>query len=114
MSTVRIGVAGLGYWGPNLARNFAAPPGVALTWLCDERPEQLEHVGAQHPGTRRTSDLEDLLADETLDAIVLAPPAPTHAELAVRVLEAGKHCFVEKPLAQTVADAERAVAAARE
>ncbi len=48
-----------------------------------------------------------------LDAIALATPVPTHADLAVRVLEAGKHCFVEKPLAQSVADAERAVAAAQ-
>src|SRR3954447_19941414 len=102
MTTVRIGVAGLGYWGPNLARNFGALPGVELAWLCDERPEQLERVGVQHPGARRTSDLNDLLGDEALDAIVLATPVPTHAELAVRVLEAGKHCFVEKPLAQSV------------
>ena len=61
-----------------------------------------------------TGDLDALLADDTLDAIALATPVPTHAELAVRVLEAGKHCFVEKPLAQSVADAERAVAAAAE
>jgi len=60
-----------------------------------------------------TSQLDDLLNDETLDAIVLATPVPSHAQLAVRVLEAGKHCFVEKPLAQSVADGERAVAAAR-
>src|SRR6185503_881005 len=53
-----------------------------------------------------------LLGDPELDAIVLATPVPTHAALATRVLEAGKHCFVEKPLAQSVADAERAVAAA--
>src|SRR4051794_8864887 len=112
MSTVRIGVTGLGYWGPNLARNFAALPGVELAWLCDERPEQLERVGAQHRGARRTGDLGDLLADDTLDAVVLATPVPTHAALATRVLEAGKHCFVEKPLAQSVADAERAVEAA--
>jgi predicted dehydrogenase len=64
------------------------------------------------PGARMTDRLEDLLEDGTLDAIVLATPVPTHAELAVRVLEAGKHCFVEKPLAQSVVDAERAVAAA--
>src|SRR5919205_863496 len=83
---VRIGVAGLGYWGPNLARNFAALPGCELTWCGD--PE--------------------------LDAIVLATPVPTHAALAEAVLRAGKHCFVEKPLAQSVADAERAVTAARE
>src|SRR5208282_2231690 len=56
--------------------------------------------------------IEDLLEDESLDAIALATPVPTHADLAVRVLEAGKHCFVEKPLAQSVADAERVVAAA--
>jgi predicted dehydrogenase len=59
-----------------------------------------------------TDRIEDLLEDETLDAIVLATPVPSHADLAVRVLEAGKHCFVEKPLAQSVADAERVVAAA--
>jgi len=113
MSTVRLGVVGLGYWGPNLARNFAALPGAELVWLCDDRPEQLERVGAQHPGVRRTADLGDLLADDALDAVVLATPVPTHAALATTVLEAGKHCFVEKPLAQSVADAERAVEAAR-
>jgi predicted dehydrogenase len=60
-----------------------------------------------------TAELDDLLADETLHAIAVATPVPSHAALAVRVLEAGKHCFVEKPLALTVADAEQAVAAAR-
>jgi predicted dehydrogenase len=59
-----------------------------------------------------TGCLEDLLEDERLDAVALATPVPTHAELAVRTLEAGKHCFVEKPLAQTVSDATRVVAAA--
>src|SRR3954467_10728193 len=113
MSTVRIGVAGLGYWGPNLARNFAALPGVELRWLCDEQPERRDHAGPSHPEARQTGDLGELLADDELDAIVLATPVPTHAELTVRVLEAGKHCLVEKPLAQSVADAERAAAAAR-
>ena len=59
-----------------------------------------------------TTELDELLGDPSLDAVALATPVATHADLAVRVLEAGKHCFVEKPLAQTVADAERAVAAA--
>jgi predicted dehydrogenase len=85
-----------------------------VRWLCDARPEPLERVGASHPGARRTTELEDLLIDPELDAIVLATPVPSHGPLAARVLEAGKHCFVEKPLAQTVADAERAVAAARQ
>jgi predicted dehydrogenase len=108
-----VGVAGLGYWGPNLARNFAALPNAELRWCCDDRPEVRERFAAQYTGARVTGDLDDLLADAGLDAVVLATPVPTHAALAIRVLEAGKHCFVEKPLALTVAGAERVVEAAR-
>jgi predicted dehydrogenase len=106
-------VVGLGYWGPNLARNFDGLADAELAWCCDERDEVRAKLAAKHPRTRFTGDMEDLLADDALDAIVLATPVPTHAALALRVLEAGKHCFVEKPLAQSAADAERAVAAAR-
>jgi predicted dehydrogenase len=108
-----IGVVGLGYWGPNLARNFMALPSTQLRWCCDERAEIRDRFALQFPDARFTADLADLLDDPELDAVVLATPVPSHAELAVRVLEAGKHCFVEKPLAQTVADAERAVDAQR-
>ena len=111
--TLRIGVAGLGYWGPNLARNFAALPGCELAWCCDASEVALAREAPRFPGARFTDRLEDLLADPALDAVALATPVPSHAELAVRVLEAGKHCFVEKPLAQSVADAERVVAAAQ-
>jgi predicted dehydrogenase len=111
MKTVRVGVAGLGYWGPNIARNLAAIAGVELAWCCDESAGVREKLAPAFPGTRFTGDLEDLLADDDLDAIALATPVPTHAALAERVLAAGKHCFVEKPLAQSVADAERVVAA---
>jgi predicted dehydrogenase len=111
-SPLRVGVAGLGYWGPNLARNFAAIAGCELAWCCDASPEARARIGRQFPGARLTDDLGQLLADPDLDAVVLATPVPTHSELAVRVLESGKHCFVEKPLAQSVADAERAVTAA--
>ena len=110
--SVSVGVAGLGYWGPNLARNFAALPGCELTWLCDASGPVRDSVAARIPGVPITPQLDDLLADPALDAVVLATPVPTHADLAVRVLEAGKHCFVEKPLALSVADAERAVGAA--
>ena len=111
-SPLRLGVAGLGYWGPNLARNFAAIPGCELAWCCDASSDARARIGRQFPSARLTDDLGELLADPELDAIVLATPVPTHAELAVRVLESGKHCFVEKPLAQSVAEAQRAVAAA--
>jgi len=109
---VTIGVVGLGYWGPNLARNFDALPSATLRWCCDADEAIRARYAAQYPATRFTAKLDDLLDDPELDAIVLATPVPTHGTLAVRVLEAGKHCFVEKPLAQSVADAEAAVAAA--
>ncbi len=111
---VRVGVVGLGYWGPNLARNFAAIGGCELAWLCDASPDARAALERSFPGARSTGDMDDLLGDEALDAVVLATPVPTHAELAIRVAQAGKHCFVEKPLATNAADAERAVAAAEQ
>jgi len=112
VDAVRVGVVGLGYWGPNLARNFHALADAELVWCCDASQAARERTAPIVPGARMTDRLEDLLDDETLDAIALATPVPSHSELAVRVLEADKHCFVEKPLAQSVRDAERAVAAA--
>ncbi len=105
-------MVGLGYWGPNLARNFDRLPGCELRWCCDAAAERRERLALHHPDARFSGRLEDLLEDEALDAIVLATPVPTHAALAQRVVEAGKHCFVEKPLATSAVDAERAVAAA--
>jgi len=111
---VGVGVTGLGYWGPNLARNFDRLPGAELSWICDGSEEALGRHAAAFPEARASTDLDDLLRDRGLDAVVVATPVPTHAGLAERVLAAGKHCFVEKPLAQSAADAERVVAAARE
>ena len=108
----RIAVAGLGYWGPNLARNFAALPGSEVRWLCDADEDALARAAAALRVARASTSLDEVLADPDVDAVVLATPVPTHADLAVRVLEAGKHCFVEKPLAQSATDAERAVEAA--
>jgi predicted dehydrogenase len=110
---IRVGLVGLGYWGPNLARNFAALAGSELRWLCDADENALAQAGAALRGPRTTTSLDEVLADPQVDAVALATPVPTHAELAARVLEAGKHCFVEKPLAQDVAHAEAAVEAAR-
>jgi predicted dehydrogenase len=110
---VRIGVVGLGYWGPNLARNFDALPGCELAWVCDGSIERLNAFRGRFPHARETTELDELLADPDLEAVAIATPVPTHATLACRVLEAGKHAFVEKPLAQSVDDAEEVVAAAR-
>ncbi|HTP19745.1 MAG TPA: Gfo/Idh/MocA family oxidoreductase [Solirubrobacteraceae bacterium] len=112
--SIRIAVVGLGYWGPNLARNFDAIPGCELAWVCDPSADAREHIATRFPLAAVTADASEVLADESVDAVALATPVATHADLAVRALEAGKHCFVEKPLAQSVADAERVVAAADE
>jgi predicted dehydrogenase len=109
---VTVAVVGLGYWGPNLARNFDAMPGCELRWCCDGDAAVRERLAQTFGGARFTDSLDAVLADPELDAVVLATPVPSHAELAIRVVQAGKHCFVEKPLARSAADAERVVKAA--
>jgi predicted dehydrogenase len=114
VTPVSVGVVGLGYWGPNLARNFERLRETELRWICDASEQSRAHWAPQFPNARVSAELDDLLADPELDAVAIATPVPLHADLAVRVLRAGKHCFVEKPLAQSVADAERVVDAAGE
>ena len=111
---MKVGVVGLGYWGPNLARNFDRLPDVELAWLCDADDDRRGSLAQMFPDARETADLAEMLADPELDAVAVATPVPSHAAVAEQILGAGKHCFVEKPLAQTVADAERTVAAAEE
>ncbi|MCB1185392.1 Gfo/Idh/MocA family oxidoreductase, partial [bacterium] len=111
-SPVRIGVVGMNYWGPNLARNFARLPEAELRWCCDLDEEVLERHRPAYPSTRFTRQLDDVLGDPETDAVVIATSVPTHAALAKRVLEAGKHVFVEKPLALTGADAREVTALA--
>jgi predicted dehydrogenase len=109
---MNVGVAGLGYWGPNLARNFDLL--TELSWICDASPELLEKQAKRYPRAKATTRFEDLLEDPKLDAVVIATPVPTHARLAKQALEAGKHVFVEKPMAMNAADAEEIVALAEE
>ena len=100
-----VGVVGMNYWGPNLARNFARLKDCDLRWLCDLDERLLERHASAYPGVQTTTDLDEMLADPKLDAVIIATSVPTHAALALRALDAGKHCFVEKPLALTASDA---------
>jgi predicted dehydrogenase len=100
-----VAVVGLGYWGPNLLRVLRERPDVEVLWICDVDPERLERCERRHPGIRSTTDLGKVLADPDLDAVLLATPVFTHYELAKRCLDAGKHTFVEKPLAPSTAEA---------
>ena len=103
---VRVGVVGLGYWGPNLARNFDRLPGAELAYCCDLDQTNLAKARSLYPEAVVTDDLDLLLTDDTLDAIVVATSVPTHYALGKRVLDAGKHAFIEKPIALKAADAQ--------
>jgi predicted dehydrogenase len=102
-----VAVAGLGYWGPNLVRNFEEL--AELSWLVDLDPQLRERFGARYPNARTTGELDEVLADDSVDAVVVATPVPTHYALAKRVLEAGKHVMVEKPPAMRAAEMDELV-----
>jgi predicted dehydrogenase len=103
---VRVGVVGLGYWGPNLARNIERLADAELAYCCDLDEANLAKARGAYPNAVVTDDLERLLGDDTLDAVVVATSVPTHYALGKRVLEAGKHAFIEKPIALKAAQAE--------
>ena len=110
----RVGIVGLGYWGPNVARNLSAMENCELAWCCDFSEASRARWSAVYREAKFTASLDDVLSDPDLDAVAITTPVSTHAELAERVLEAGKHCLVEKPLSQDVASAERIAALAEE
>jgi len=110
----KVGVIGLGYWGPNLARVILDQEGVELSWLCDRDEERLNRHARRYPSAKRTGRYQDLLEDPELDAVFIATPVFTHFELARDALNAGKHTFVEKPLAASVDEAEQLLALAEE
>jgi predicted dehydrogenase len=114
VEALRLAAVGLGYWGPNLARNLDELPGAELAWICDRDEEQLERYGARFPDARKTTSFDDVLADESVAAVAIATPVVTHFELAREALLAGKHVFVEKPLALSSALGEQLLALAEE
>jgi predicted dehydrogenase len=105
-----LGVVGLNHWGPNLVRNFAQLANVA--WLCDLDPEKLTKQAAGHPHAKATASFAEILTDDSVDAVAIATPVPTHHALAKQALEAGKHVFVEKPPAMRAAEMDELVALA--
>ena len=111
---IRLAQIGVGYWGRNLLRNFAALPGAQVVWACEVREAARLEAAQAHPSLQTTSSVEDVLEDETIEAVVIATETPRHFPLAEAALRAGKHIFVEKPLAQSADQAERLVALAAE
>lgn len=96
---IGVGVVGLGYWGPNLLRVLTEMPGADVRAICDLDAERLARFAKRHPTVRATAELDDLLSASDIDALIIATPVFSHYDIAVRSLDAGKHTFVEKPLA---------------
>ncbi len=111
---VNVGVVGLGYWGPNLVRNLSELPMAEAVWMCDLRPNVLETLGRRFPAVRQTREFDEVLDDDRVDAIAVVTPVSTHYTLAMRALEAGKHVFVEKPLAPSSREARDLIRTAQE
>jgi len=109
---LRVAVIGAGYWGPNLVRNFSEAPGGEAVAVADLSEERLAAIRKRFPAVRTTRDHRELFADKDVDAVCIVTPISTHRALAEEALASGKHVFVEKPLAGTVADAEAIVRAA--
>lgn len=109
---LRVAVIGAGYWGPNLVRNFSEAPGANVVAVADLSEERLAGIRKRFPAVRTTTDHRSLLADPDIDAVCVVTPISTHRPLAEEALAAGKHVFVEKPLAGSAADAEAIAAAA--
>jgi predicted dehydrogenase len=112
--TLQIGIVGAGYWGKNLLRTFGKLAGARIAEVCDLDPKLLEAAKKDHPDARTTSDLHAMLARPDLDAILVATPPSRHHTMALAALRAGKHVWVEKPLALTAAEGRELVQAAEQ
>ena len=99
---LNIGIVGCGYWGPNLLRNFYILPHCRVKVACDKRKDRLAHMKSLYAGIETTTDFDVVVNDDEIDAIVIATPVRFHYEMAKQCLEAGKHAFIEKPMASSV------------
>jgi len=106
---LRIAVIGLGYWGPNLVRNLADTPGARAAMACDSDPERCAAIARRYPSLHVTSDLQEVMRSPDIDAVCIATPVATHYDLARQAFLRDKHVLVEKPLTNSVRDAERLV-----
>lgn len=112
--TIKVGLVGCGYWGPNLVRNLRQASDCELKTLCDMSESRLNHMRRLYPEVTMTNQFSDLLQDSELDAIAIATPVRFHYEMAKAALSLGKHVFIEKPMARTVAECEELVALAEQ
>ncbi len=103
---MKVAVIGLGYWGPNLVRNFLGTDGIDGVIGCDKDAQRLTNIKRRFPETELSDDYPDILRRDDVEIVAIATPVSSHFSLAKAALEAGKHCWVEKPFTATVAQAE--------
>ncbi|MCA9103619.1 MAG: Gfo/Idh/MocA family oxidoreductase [Pirellulales bacterium] len=108
----RIGIIGVGYWGPNLVRSFEANSECEVVIVCDRSADRLRNISQQFPNVRLTTEADDVLDSDLVDAVVIATPTNTHFELARQALDEGLHVFVEKPLATSSHECQELIALA--
>lgn len=106
---IRVGIIGYGYWGPNLARNFAEVADCHVEAIADGRPDRLALAQRRYPSVRTFRDAYDMIDDPRVDAVAIATPVTSHFDLAMRALKAGKHVLVEKPMTTTSDQAKRLI-----
>lgn len=106
---MKVGVIGLGYWGPNLVRNFLATDGVEGVYAADLSDDRLKKASKRFPSAHLTKDYRELLKSPDVDAVAIATPVSTHFELGKEALESGKHVILEKPMTAKVSEAEQLV-----
>jgi predicted dehydrogenase len=110
---IKVGVVGCGYWGPNLVRNFRSLPDCQLKMMCDISQERLKHFKPLYPEVQRATDYNHMLNGVNLDAVVIATAVKFHYPMAKASLLAGKHTFIEKPMAGSSAHCEELVEIAK-
>jgi predicted dehydrogenase len=103
---IHVAVIGYGYWGPNLIRNFLETEDARMAVCCDLNPQRLASVEAKYPRVALTTHYDEVLKDNTIDAVAIATPVATHYAFARKALEHGKHVLVEKPMTASVAEAD--------
>jgi len=111
---IHVAIIGYGYWGPNLVRNFNAVDGCKVKWVSDLRQPRLDLIAKQYPNINTTTDVDDIFNDAEVDAVIVATPVQQHYPLGLKALHAGKHVLIEKPMTQSVEEADALGALAKE
>jgi predicted dehydrogenase len=111
--SIRIGVVGAGYWGPNIIRNFNQISTCEMAMCCDLDEKRLAHLKGLYPKIETTTDYDAMVGDPSIDAVAVCTHVSAHYPLAKRALEAGKHVLIEKPMTAKVNEAEDLVALAK-